>query len=68
MALKVVLKEQTVPKTVLRTILTEVEGILAKPLGYVFSDIADTDPITPSILLMGLNDTSTAPTGCLRFQ
>ncbi|TKS65175.1 hypothetical protein D9C73_028132 [Collichthys lucidus] len=33
------------------------EGILnAKPLGYVSSDIADPDPITPSILLMGRHD------------
>lgn len=58
-ALRVVLKEQTVPETVLRTVLTEVEGILnAKPLGYVSSDIADPDPITPSILLMGRYDAS----------
>ncbi|XP_029688155.1 uncharacterized protein [Takifugu rubripes] len=58
-ALKVVLKEQTVPETVLQTILVEVEGILnAKPLGYVSSDLADPDPITPSILLMGRYDAS----------
>ena len=37
----------------------EVEGILnAKPLGYVSSDVADPDPITPSILLMGRYDAS----------
>lgn len=58
-ALKVILKEQTVPETVLRTVLTEVEGIMnAKTLGYVSSDIADSDPITPSILLMGHHDSS----------
>ncbi|XP_058508983.1 uncharacterized protein LOC131475122 [Solea solea] len=58
-ALKVVLKEQSVPETVLRTVLVEVEGILnAKPLGYVSSDVADPDPITPSILLMGRYDAS----------
>lgn len=58
-ALKVVLKEQSVPETVLCTVLVKVEGILnAKPLGYVSSDIADPDPITPSILLMGRYDAS----------
>lgn len=58
-ALKVVLKEQTVPETVLWTILSEVGRILnAKPLGNVSSDIADPDPITPSILLMGRYDAS----------
>ncbi|KAI3376264.1 hypothetical protein L3Q82_016772, partial [Scortum barcoo] len=52
-ALKVVLKEQTVPETVV------VEGILnAKPIGYVSSDLADPDPITPRILLMGRYDAS----------
>lgn len=59
-ALKVVLKEQSVPETVLRTVLVEVEGILlnAKPFGYASSDVADLDPITPSILLMGRYDAS----------
>lgn len=58
-ALKVVLKEQSVPEAVLRTVLVEVEGILnAKPLGYVSSDVADPDPITPSIPLMGRSDAS----------
>ncbi|XP_035855750.1 uncharacterized protein LOC118494762 [Sander lucioperca] len=58
-ALKVILEEQSVPETVIRTVLVEVEGILnAKPLGYVSSDIADPDPITPSILLMGRYDAS----------
>ncbi|XP_030581524.1 uncharacterized protein LOC115779573 [Archocentrus centrarchus] len=58
-ALKVVLKEQTLPETVFRTVLVEVEGILnAKPLGYVSTAVADPDPITPSILLMGRYDAS----------
>ena len=58
-ALKVVLKEQYVPEAVLRTVLVEVEGILnAKPLAYISSDIADPDPITPSILLMVRYDAS----------
>ncbi|KAL0153566.1 hypothetical protein M9458_051180 [Cirrhinus mrigala] len=58
-ALKVVLKDQTVTETVLRTVLIEVEGILnAKPLGYVSSDVSDLDPVTPSILLMGRHDSS----------
>lgn len=58
-ALKVIFKEQSVPETVLRTVLTEVEGIMnAKPLGYVSADVADPDPITPNILLMGRRDAS----------
>lgn len=58
-ALKVILKEQSVPGPVLYTLLVEIEGILnAKPLGYVSSDIADLDPITPNILLMGRRDSS----------
>ncbi|KAL0973497.1 hypothetical protein UPYG_G00204780 [Umbra pygmaea] len=41
------------------TVLMEVEGILnSKPLGYVSSDIADSDPITPNLLLMGRRDAS----------
>lgn len=55
-ALKVVLRDQTLTETVLRT---EVEGILnAKPLGYASSDVSDLDPVTPSILLMGRHDSS----------
>lgn len=53
-AVKVILKEQTVIETLLFTVLTEVERILnAKPLGYISSDVADPDPVTPSLLLMG---------------
>lgn len=58
-ALRVILREQTVPEPVLRTLLAEVEVILnAKPLGYVSSDIADVDPVTPNLLLMGRRDAS----------
>ena len=43
----------------LRTVLIEVEGILnSKPLGYVSSDVADPDPVTPNLLLMGRLDPS----------
>lgn len=39
--------------------MVEIEGILnSKPLGYVSSDIADPDPITPNLLLMGRYDAS----------
>lgn len=50
---------QSVPEEVLRTVLTEVEGILnSKPLGYVSSDARDADPVTPNVLLMGRPDGS----------
>ncbi|KAL3987511.1 hypothetical protein ACER0C_014626 [Sarotherodon galilaeus] len=58
-SLRVVLKDQAVPEEVLMTMLVEVEGILnSKPLGYATSDIADPDPITPNLLLMGRRDAS----------
>ena len=39
--------------------LVEGEGILnSKPLGYVSSDVADPDPVTPNMLLMGRRDAS----------
>lgn len=58
-ALQVVLGNQTVTEAVLRTVLIEVEGILnSKPLGYVSSDVADPDPVTPNLLLMGRRDAS----------
>lgn len=48
-----------VPETVLRTVLIEVEGIMnAKPLGNLLSDVADPDPLTPNILIMGHQDSS----------
>ncbi|XP_013860154.1 uncharacterized protein LOC106515080 [Austrofundulus limnaeus] len=56
-ALQVVLKDQVVAEEVLLTALIEVEGILnSKPLGYASSDVADLDPITPNLLLMGRRD------------
>ncbi len=58
-ALRVILREQPVPEPVLQTLLVEVESILnSKPLGYVSSDIADVDPVTPNLLLMGRRDAS----------
>ncbi|KAL0147788.1 hypothetical protein M9458_056904 [Cirrhinus mrigala] len=58
-SLQVVLKDHTVSEEVLSTVLIEVEGILnSKPLGYVSSDIADPDPVTPNLLLMGRRDAS----------
>ncbi|KAK7882057.1 hypothetical protein WMY93_028231 [Mugilogobius chulae] len=58
-ALQVVLRDQTVAEPVLQTVLIEVEGLLnAKPLGYISSDAADPDPVTPNLLLMGRRDAS----------
>lgn len=58
-ALQVILQDHTVAEPVLQTVLIEVEGILnAKPLGYLSSDAADPDPVTPNLLLMGRRDTS----------
>lgn len=57
--LQVAVGSQSVPEDVLYTTLVEVEGILnSKPLGYVSADVADLDPITPNILLMGRRDAS----------
>lgn len=58
-ALQVVVGNQSVSEDVLLTVLVEVEGIMnSKPLGYVSSDIADPDPVTPNMLLMGRRDAS----------
>lgn len=55
--LQVAVGSRSVPEDVLYTALVEVEGILnSKPLGYVSADVADLDPITPNILLMGRRD------------
>ncbi|XP_057679968.1 uncharacterized protein LOC130908509 isoform X2 [Corythoichthys intestinalis] len=55
--LRVAVGSQSTTEDVLHTILVEVEGILnSKPLGYVSADVADLDPITPNILLMGRRD------------
>lgn len=52
--LQVVTGSQPLPEDVLHTVLFEIEGILnSKPLGYVSSDIADVDLVTPNFLLMG---------------
>ncbi len=46
---------QSVTEEVLRTVLTEVEGILnSKPLGYLSSDVSDVNPVTPNHLLIRL--------------
>ncbi|KAK7933404.1 hypothetical protein WMY93_004300 [Mugilogobius chulae] len=58
-SLQVILQGQSVSEDLLHTVLIEVEGVLnSKPLGYVSSDIADIDPITPNMLLMGRRDAS----------
>lgn len=56
-ALYTTLGAQTVSDEVLATVLTEIEGVLnSKPLGYVSTDVADVDPVTPNYLLMGRPD------------
>ena len=51
--------ELKVSEEVLRTVLLEVESILnSRPLGYVSTDMADPDPVTPNSLLMGWLDSS----------
>lgn len=58
-ALTATLGSQVVSAEVLATVLIEIEGILnSKPLGYVSSDVADPDPVTPNLLLMGRLDPS----------
>ncbi|XP_047213499.1 uncharacterized protein LOC124863241 [Girardinichthys multiradiatus] len=58
-ALRISLGVQTVPEEVLRTVLVDIEGILnSRPLGYISSDLADPDPVTPNCLLMGRPDSS----------
>ena len=59
MALHVAVGNQPTTETVLHTVMVEVEGILnSKPLGYISSDLADPDPVTPNMLLMGRPDSS----------
>ena len=56
-ALYAILGNRSVGASVLYTCLVEVEALLnSKPLTYVSSDIADPDPITPFMLLMGRRD------------
>lgn len=58
-ALRTCVGSQPLHEEVLRTVLLEVELILnAKPLGYVSTDVADVDPVTPNSLLMGRPDGS----------
>lgn len=58
-ALRAAVGGQSVSEDVLTTVLVEVEGILnSKPLGYASTDVADPDPITPNLLLMGRRDAS----------
>lgn len=58
-ALTSTLGSQVVTAEVLQTVLIEIEGILnSKPLGYVSTDLADPDPVTPNMLLIGRLDPS----------
>ncbi len=58
-ALTATLGSQVVSGEVLTTVLIEIEGILNSiPLGCVSSDVADPDPVTPNLLLMGRLDPS----------
>ncbi|KAL0149811.1 hypothetical protein M9458_054859 [Cirrhinus mrigala] len=58
-ALRVTVSSQVVTEEVLQTVLIEVEGVLnSKPLGYISSNVADLDPVTPNYLLMGRPDSS----------
>ena len=58
-ALQVVVGTQPLHEDTLSTLLVEVEAILnAKALGYVSANLADPDPKTPNMLLMGRRDTS----------
>ena len=58
-ALQAAVGSQAVSEDVLYAVLVEVEGILnSKPLVYASADVADPDPITPNILLMGRRDAS----------
>lgn len=48
---------QSLLEDVLTTVLMEAEGILnSKMLGYASADVADVDPVTPNMLLMGRHD------------
>lgn len=53
--LRMVIENQEVSEDALLTVLIEVEDILkAKPLAYVSLDVAEPDPLTPNMLLIGL--------------
>ncbi|XP_033097261.1 uncharacterized protein LOC117101394 [Anneissia japonica] len=56
-AIKCCLKDRVVTEVVLQTVIVEVESLMnSKPLGYASSNISDSDPITPHMLLMGRRD------------
>ena len=56
-ALNAALGAQVPKAEVFNTLLVEIEAMLnSKPLGYVSSDVADLDPVTPNSLLMGRRD------------
>jgi hypothetical protein len=58
-AFHVAVGNQPTTETVRHTVMVDVEGILkSKPLGYISSDLADPDPVTPNMLLMGRPDAS----------
>lgn len=56
---KCLIGSQSVSKDILHIVMVEVEYIPnAKPLGYTSSDLANPDPVTPNMLLMGQRDAS----------
>lgn len=53
-ALNATLQNQSTTEEVLMTVLIELEGILnSEPLSYVSTDVADPNPVTLNLLLMG---------------
>lgn len=45
---------QSCHEEVLHSVITEIKGILnSKPLGYVSSNVANPNPVTPNLLVMG---------------
>lgn len=58
-ALGLAVRDKSPHEDVPLTILMEMGDILnSKPLGYVSVDVADPDPVTPNLLLMGRHDAS----------
>ncbi|XP_014667005.1 PREDICTED: 40S ribosomal protein S13-like isoform X1 [Priapulus caudatus] len=56
------LKDRVGTEVLLQTVLCVVEGLMnSKPLGYAWSNVADVDPITPNMLLMGRRDSALPP-------
>ncbi len=56
--LQSILGADTVTEAVLRTVFAEVAILNSKLLGYVSSDVADIDPVTPNSFLIGRPDTA----------